>query len=56
MYLIHNKRMFVVAKRSIRTFKNKVYKYITSISKKVLLINYMEKLISKTIKPLKQSL
>ena len=31
MYLIHNEGKSVVAERSIRTLKNKIYKYITSI-------------------------
>ena len=35
MYLIHNEGNSVVAERFIRTLKNKIYKYITSISKNV---------------------
>ena len=35
MYLIHNEGKSVVAERFIRTLKNKIYKYITSISKNV---------------------
>ena len=31
MYLIHNEGKSVVAERSIRTLKTKIYKYITSI-------------------------
>ena len=31
MYSMHNEGKFVVAERSIRTLKNKVYKYMTSI-------------------------
>ena len=31
MYLIHTKGKSVVAKRFIRTLKNKIYKFITSI-------------------------
>ena len=33
MYLTHNEGKSVVAKRFIRTLKNKIYKYMTSISK-----------------------
>ena len=40
MYSIHNKGKSVVAERFIRTLKNKIYKYITSISKHV----YIDKL------------
>ena len=35
MYSTHNEGKYVVAERFIRTIKNKVYKYMTSISKKV---------------------
>ena len=40
MYSIHNEEESVVAERFIRTLKNKIYKYITSESKKV----YIDKL------------
>ena len=40
MYSIHNEEESVVAERFIRTLKNKIYKYITSVSKKV----YIDKL------------
>ena len=40
MYSIHNKGKSVVAKRFIRTLKNKIYKYMTYISKNV----YIDKL------------
>ena len=33
MYLTHNEGESVVAKRLIRTLKNKIYKYMTSVSK-----------------------
>ena len=39
MYSTHNKRKSVVAERFIKTLKNKINKYITSISKKFTLIN-----------------
>ena len=35
IYSTHNKGKFVVAERFIRTLKNKIYKYMTSISKNV---------------------
>ena len=34
MYSTHNEENSVVAERFIRTLKSKIYKYITSISKK----------------------
>ena len=37
MYSIHNGGKSVVAERSIRTLKNKIYKHMTTISKKCLL-------------------
>ena len=40
MYLTNNEGKSVVAERFIRTLKNKIYKYITSISKNV----YIDKL------------
>ena len=35
MYSTHNKGKSVIAERFIRMLKNKIYKYMTSISKKV---------------------
>ena len=35
MYSTHNKEKFVVAKRFIRTLKNNIYKYMTSVSEYV---------------------
>ena len=40
MYSTHNEEKSVVAERFIRTIKNKIYKYMTSISKNV----YIDKL------------
>ena len=40
MYSVHNKGKSVVTKKFIRTFKNKIYKHMTSISKNV----YIDKL------------
>ena len=39
MYSTHNEGKSVVAERSIRTLENKIYKYMTSISKVCILIN-----------------
>ena len=35
MYSTHNERKSVIVERFIRTLENKIYKYMTSISKKV---------------------
>ena len=40
IYSIHNEGIFVITERFIRTLKNKIYKYMTSISKKL----YIDKL------------
>ena len=40
MYSIHNERKSVIAERFIRTLKNKIYKYMSSVSKNV----YIDKL------------
>ena len=40
MYSTHNEGKSIVAERFIRTLKNKIYKFITSISKNV----YIDKL------------
>ena len=40
MYLIHNEGKLVVPERFIRTLKNKIYKYMISVSKNV----YIDKL------------
>ena len=45
MYSIHNEEKSVVTEIFIRTLKNKIYKYMTSISKK----EYIDKLINTTI-------
>ena len=39
MYSTHNEGKSVVAERFIRTLKNKIYKYMTSIKKLCILIN-----------------
>ena len=35
MYLAHNEGKSIVAERFVRTFKNKIYKYLTSVSRNV---------------------
>ena len=40
MYSTHSEEKFLITERFIRTLKNKIYKYTTSISKNV----YMDKL------------
>ena len=40
MYSMHNEGKFVVSERFIRTLKNKIYKYMISVSKNV----YIDKL------------
>ena len=40
MYSTHNERKSVIAERFIRTLQNKIYKYMTSVSKNV----YIDKL------------
>ena len=40
MYSTHNKGKYVIDERCIRTLKNKIYKYMTSISKNM----YIDKL------------
>ena len=46
MYSIHNKGKSVFAERFIRTLKNKIYRYITSISKNVY-INKLDDIVDK---------
>ena len=40
-YSMHNEGKSAVAERFIRTLKNKIYKYMTAISKICILINRM---------------
>ena len=46
MYSTHNKGKSVVAEIFIRTVKNKIYKYITSVSKS-LYINKLDDIVTK---------
>ena len=47
MYSTHNEGKSVIAKRFIRTLKNKIYKYITSLSKNVYIDKLDDKLANK---------
>ena len=59
MYSTHEERKSVVSERFIRTLKNKIYKWMTSMSKKVY-IDKLDDIINQynnnTIKKLKWSL
>ena len=46
MYSTHNEGKSVVAQRFIRTLKNKIYKYMASISKNVY-INKLDEIVNK---------
>ena len=46
MYSTHNERKSVIVERFIRTLENKIYKYMTSISKKVY-INKLDDIVTK---------
>ena len=46
VYSIHNERKSVVIERFIRTLKNKIYKYMTSVSKNVY-INKLDDIVNK---------
>ena len=56
MYLTHNQGKSVIAERFIRTLKNKIYKYMTSVSKNVYIgklddiVNNYNKTYQRTIK------
>ena len=45
MYSIHNEGKSVVAERFIRTLKNKIYKYMTEISKNIY-INKLDDIVN----------
>ena len=49
MHSTHNKERSVVAKRFITTLKNKIYKYMTSVSKNVYINKLDDILINTTI-------
>ena len=46
MYSMHNEQKSIIAERLIRTLKNKIYKYMTSIPKNVY-IDTLEDIIDK---------
>ena len=47
MHSIHNKEKYVIAERFIKTLKNKIYKYMTSISKNVHIVDKLDDIVSK---------
>ena len=46
VYSAHNEGTSVIAERFIRTLKNKIYKYMTSISK-IVYINKLDNIVNK---------
>ena len=44
MYSTHDERKYGIAERLIRTLKNKIYKYMTSVSKNVYIDTYIDTL------------
>ena len=46
MYSMHNEGKSVLSQRFIRTLKNKIYKYMTSVSKNVY-INKLDDIVNK---------
>ena len=55
MYSTHNERKSVIAERLIRPLKNKIYKYMTSISKNVY-IDKLDDIVNKYIIHIKAQL
>ena len=53
MYSTHNERKSVVEERFIRTLKNKIYKYMTSISKNVY-IDKLDDIVHTTIQTIEE--
>ena len=53
-YSMHNEGKSVVAERCIRTLKNEFYKYMISISKMCIFINWMTQWINVTTHIIKQ--
>ena len=51
MYSANNERKSVIAERFIRTLKNEIYKYMTSISKNVY-IDKLDDIVKNTIIPI----
>ena len=48
MHSLHNEGTYIIAERFIRTLKNKIHKYMTSVSKKMcIMIIYMTLSIKK---------
>ena len=55
MFSIHNEGKSVVAERFIRTFRNKIYKYFTSVSKNVYIDRFHNIVKNTTIHIIAQS-
>ena len=49
MYATHNEGKLVIVERLIKTLKNKIYKYMTSISKNVYIDKLDDTVINTTI-------
>ena len=49
MYSTHNEEKFVIAERLIKTLRNKIYKYMTSVSKNVYIDKLDDRVITATI-------
>ena len=47
MYSTHNERKSVITERFIRTLVNKIYKYMTSASKKNVYIDKLDDIVKK---------
>ena len=45
MYLTHNEGKSVVAKRFIRTLKNKIYKHMIAVSKKNVYFDVLDEIV-----------
>ena len=46
MYSIHNEGKSVVPERFIRTLKTKIYKYMTSVSKNVYIVDKLDDIVN----------
>ena len=55
MYLIHDEGKSVVAERFLRTLKNKIYKYMTLVSRNVS-IDMLDNIVDKFNKSIKEQL
>ena len=55
MYSTHNERKSVITERFIRTLVNKIYKYMTSASKKNVYIDKLDDIVKKMQKYISQN-